>query len=254
MSGRDGAAVRAGASAAPATADAAIVWPRLRLALAVLASLILSFFTDPWLLACALLAGLAPVLLALRHGLAGRTLLRRLLAVNAFVALLWLTLPWQIGPQGIGLSAEGLALAQQLSLRSNAIALWCLGLLGGMDAFTLARAAAGLGLPDKLARLLGLTVRYFGLLDDSRRRIDRAMRARGFRPACNRRTVEVLAQQVALLLVHALLRAERVGIAMRARGFSARGVSADSPARMRSRRSVTGAAVTRPRIALWRPC
>lgn len=197
--------------------------PRLRLVLALSGSVVLSVLTDPQALGLALGAGAVLALIAvLQGGAAAATLLRRLLAVNVFVALLWLTLPWQFGVDGVTLSEEGLALAKVISLRSNAIALLCLGLLAGMDAFALARAAAALGLPHKMARLLALTVRYFGLLDDCRRRIERAMRARGFRPGFDWRTVEVTAQLVALLLVHAMLRAERVGVAMRARGFAVR--------------------------------
>ena len=89
-----------------------------------------------------------------------------------------------------------------------------------MDALSLARAAAGLGLPPAFSRLLALTVRYVGLLGATHVRIERAARARGLKPGCNRRTLTVAAQTVALLLVHALIRAERAGMAMRARGFS----------------------------------
>lgn len=201
-------------------------WPRLRLLLALLGSVAIAGLHTPWALGTALLLGGLALAGALVCGAAPGALLRRVLAVNLFVALLWLTLPWQLttAPAGdwhLALSPEGVHLAQSISLRSNAVALWCLGWLAGLDAFAIARAAAGLGLPHKLARLLGLTVRYFSLLDDCRRRIERAMRARGFRPGFNLRTVQVTAQLVALLLVHAMLRAERVGVAMRARGFGA---------------------------------
>ncbi|ENO84743.1 energy-coupling factor transporter transmembrane component T family protein, partial [Thauera linaloolentis] len=166
-------------------------------------------------------AGALVLAAAMWRGGAWRPLLGRLLAVNGFVAMLWLTLPWQFGADGIAASAAGRELALQISLRTNAIALCCLGLLSGLDAFAIGRAAAGLGLPPKMARLLTLTVRYFDLLAASRQRIERAMQARGFRPGMNRRTLRVHAQLVALLLVHAMLRAERVGLALRARGFRA---------------------------------
>lgn len=194
--------------------------PRLRLALAVCGSTVVSFITDLRALAFVLVAGLLVAAIAVLAGASARALGRRILTVNLFVALLWLTVPWQLSASGLTLADEGLALAQQISLRTNAIALLSLGLLAGMDAFVLARAAAGLGLPCKLARLLALTVRYFGLLQDCRRRIERAMRARAFRPGFNLRTVAVTAQLVALLLVNAMQRAERVGLAMRARGFA----------------------------------
>ena len=45
------------------------------------------------------------------------------------------------------------------------------------------------------------------------------MRARGFRPGLNRRTLYVTAQSVALLLIHALLKAETAQMALKCRGF-----------------------------------
>ena len=78
------------------------------------------------------------------------------------------------------------------------------------------------GLPARLAQLLLLTVRYLSVLQQTRQQVQRAMQARGFRPRCNWRTVEVLSLQVALILVHALLRAERVAQAMQARGLAQR--------------------------------
>lgn len=191
-----------------------------RLALALVASVLLSQLQDPVLLATACGAGaLACGLIALARPSLRRPLLRRLAAVNAFVLLLWLTLPWSLQAGGPAPAPDGMALAQLISLRTNAIALACSALLAGLDAYAIARAAATLGLPPTLARLLALSVRYLALLDDTRSRIDRAMRARGFQPAFGRRSFAVLAQQVALVLVHALLRAERVELAMRARGF-----------------------------------
>lgn len=193
---------------------------RLRLGSAIAASAIISQLAALDLLMAATLTGVLAFSLALlRLPTHRRTLLRRLLTVNAFVAMVWATLPWALGPDGLAWSDTGVLLAQQISLRTNAIALCCIGLLAGLDAFAVARAAAGLGLPTPLARLLVLTVRYLGVLDDTRRRIDLAMRARGFRPSPSRRGFTVLAQQTALILVHAVLQAERVELALRARGF-----------------------------------
>lgn len=193
----------------------------LRLALAIAASLVISQLTAAGTLALAtVLGGLSFLAALVRLPHERRALLLRLLTVNGFVLLVWLTLPWSFSATGITLSGDGLELAVRISLRTNAIALVCIGLLAGMDAFAVARAAAGLGLPPKLARLLALTVRYLGVIDDTRQRIDLAMRARGFRAGANRRSVAVIAQQLALILVHALLRAERIELAMRARAFA----------------------------------
>lgn len=194
---------------------------RVRLALAVLASAVIATAQSPaalaWLLACGAL-GCAAALWAGETD--GRTLARRLLAVNGFLALVWLTLPWEVTRDGIAWSERGAHLAGLITARANAIALAVSALLAGMDAYAVARAGAGLGLPVKFARLMLLMVRYVAVIAQTWRRLERAARARGFVPRADRRTFAVLAQLVALLLVHALARAERVDIALRARAFS----------------------------------
>jgi cobalt/nickel transport system permease protein len=194
---------------------------RLRLALAVIASVAIALTTHPgalaWLLGAAAVGAL---LAAALSELGWRDLARRLLAVNGFMLLVWATLPWSWSGGGLLWSAEGAALATRISVRTNAVALAVSALLAGLDAFALARAAAGLGLPPKLARLLLLTVRYIELIADTRRRIDRAMRARGFVARADCRSLRVIAHMMALLLAHAITRAERVELALRARGFS----------------------------------
>ncbi|HBO37043.1 MAG TPA: ABC transporter permease, partial [Pasteurellaceae bacterium] len=77
----------------------------------------------------------------------------------------------------------------------------------------------GLPLPTKLIRLFVLTVRYIALLGELQQKMDIAMRARGFQPKCNRRTLQITAQRVALLLIHAMLKAEVSSMAIQSRGF-----------------------------------
>lgn len=210
--------------------------PRLRLALAIAASIVISQLAALDALATAGLGSLIAFALsfALQHG-HRHAMLRRALTVNLFVVMVWATLPWSLSAAGLAWSDSGVLLAQQISLRTNAIALLCIALLAGLDACAIARAAAGLGLPAPLARLLVLTVRYLGVLDETRRRIDIAMRARGFRPAPTRRGLAVLAQQTALILVHAVLQAERVELALRARAFGALPAAAGTTAEGRWR-------------------
>jgi cobalt/nickel transport system permease protein len=194
---------------------------RVRVALAVFASVVIALTHDPaalaWLLLAAAVGAIVAVLLREARW---REVLRRMLAVNGFLVLVWLTLPWAWQDGALHWSAEGAALALTITARTNAIALGLSALLAGLDAYAIARAAAGLGLPVKLARLLLLTVRYVDLIGETRRRLDRAMRARGFVARANRRSLQVTAQMVALLLAHAITRAERVELALRARGFS----------------------------------
>ena len=97
------------------------------------------------------------------------------------------------------------------------ISLWLF--LWNINDAVLVQAMGKLPLPEKLIQLFVLTVRYIALLGELRQKMDIAMRARGFRPGLNRRTLYVTAQRVALLLIHALLKAETAQMALKCRGF-----------------------------------
>ena len=145
--------------------------------------------------------------------------LKRWFALIIFIALMWATLSWKIGEKGIELNFQGIELAEKLSLRTHLllISLWLF--LWNINDAVLVQAIGKLPLPEKLIQLFVLTVRYIALLGELRQKMDIAMRARGFRPGLNRRTLYVTAQSVALLLIHALLKAETAQMALKCRGF-----------------------------------
>lgn len=145
--------------------------------------------------------------------------LKRWFALVIFIALMWATLSWQIGENGIELNFQGIKLAEKLSLRTHLllISLWLF--LWNINDAVLVQAIGKLPLPEKLIQLFVLTVRYIALLGELRQKMDIAMRARGLRPGLNRRTLYVTAQSVALLLIHALLKAETAQMALKCRGF-----------------------------------
>ena len=145
--------------------------------------------------------------------------LKRWFALVIFIALMWATLSWQIGENGIELNFQGIELAEKLSLRTHLllISLWLF--LWNINDAVLVQAIGKLPLPEQLIQLFVLTVRYIALLGELRQKMDIAMRARGFRPGLNRRTLYVTAQSVALLLIHALLKAETAQMALKCRGF-----------------------------------
>ena len=145
--------------------------------------------------------------------------LKRWFALIIFIALMWVTLSWKIGENGIELNFQGIELAEKLSLRTHLllISLWIF--LWNINDAVLVQATGKLPLPEKLVQLFVLTVRYIALLGELRHKMDIAMRARGFRPRLNRRTLYVTAQSVALLLIHALLKAETAQMALKCRGF-----------------------------------
>ena len=145
--------------------------------------------------------------------------LKRWFALIIFIALMWATLSWKIGENGIELNFQGIELAEKLSLRTHLllISLWLF--LWNINDAVLVQAIGKLPLPEKLIQLFVLTVRYIALLGELRQKMDIAMRARGFHPRLNRRTLYVTAQSVALLLIHALLKAETAQMALKCRGF-----------------------------------
>ena len=145
--------------------------------------------------------------------------LKRWFALVIFIALMWAALSWQNGENGIELNFQGIELAEKLSLRTHLllISLWLF--LWNINDAVLVQAIGKLPLPEKLIQLFVLTVRYIALLGELRQKMDIAMRARGFRPGLNRRTLYVTAQSVALLLIHALLKAETAQMALKCRGF-----------------------------------
>lgn len=197
-------------------------WVRVRLVAAGVLSAVLSGVSSSAVLLAVCAASAAVLLLRVRSLAAtGRTMLCRMAALAGFALLVWLTLPWGCSEGRPAVSQAGLALASVTSLRIGAIGLCSIALLTGLSGLDVGRALRDLGVPARITTLLLLTVRYVPLLGDTHRRIDRAMRARGFRPAANVRTMQVLAHQVGLVLAHAVWRAHRVHLAMRARGSAA---------------------------------
>lgn len=176
-------------------------------------------------------AAAAALALAVAVALAARTpgaLWRRALHVEGFVILLVVTLPFavpgeamlSVGP--LSASAEGFARAGLLALKISASVIFILALLGPAEPIRLGAALHALRAPEGLVRMLVLTLRYLGLAREEARRLQDAMRLRGFRPRSNRHTWRTYGNLVGMLLVRALERGERIEEAMRCRGFVGR--------------------------------
>jgi len=151
--------------------------------------------------------------------------IKRLVVVNGLVFFLWLVIPFtfpgdalfRIGP--LGASREGIALAGQITLKSNAIILAFMALVTTMPLSTSGHALNRLRVPDKLVHLLLMTYRYIFVLEQEYQRLMRATRVRGFQPRTNLHTYRTYAYVVGMLFVRAAERAERVHQAMLCRGF-----------------------------------
>lgn len=143
----------------------------------------------------------------------------RLLSVNAFVVVVWITVA--IDWSEFAMNEPGMLLAAQMTLRINIVTLSASMLLMRMTGVDLGRAAVGLGLPTALGALLAQVARQIALLSETKARLERAMRARAYRSELGLRSLQVSAQMVVWLVVHALAKAERISLGMRSRNLSA---------------------------------
>lgn len=152
-------------------------------------------------------------------GLDFKVMFRRLLRLNILTVILWLTLGWTLTDSGgFERDAEGMQQALIISLRLNAIALWCLIWLASVHAESLASALRSLGFPVRLALLFYLSIRSLDGLVAGRERLQRAMRARAH-PVRFGRRLRITAQLLALMLLEGLQRAETFSAALRMRGL-----------------------------------
>jgi cobalt/nickel transport system permease protein len=177
-------------------------------------------------LAVAAVALVAALLLAVLARLPLRWFLQRLGAAVLFFALFALPLPWLLGGDGpswwwgpIRLSWHGVESA--LLLTAKAITLVTLFLTAQATAplETTLKAAHALRIPGLLVQLGLLTYRYVFVLADELRRLRIALRVRGYRNRVRRHSYRTAGHVAGTLLVRGYERAERVGQAMRCRGF-----------------------------------
>ncbi len=152
----------------------------------------------------------------------------RLLTVNLFILFLWIFLPFStpgnqiasIGP--LTATDAGLKLATLISLKSNAIVLTVITLIGTIKVQDLGPALQCLKVPTKLCHILLFTYRYIFVIHQEYKTMRQAMTARGFHPRTDRHTYQTYAWLVGMLLIKSWDRAERVHDAMLCRGFRGR--------------------------------
>ncbi|OIO04765.1 MAG: cobalt ECF transporter T component CbiQ [Desulfovibrionaceae bacterium CG1_02_65_16] len=199
--------------------------PRAKLTAAVALSCILAVSPSPVGPALGLLAGAVCLVWAGLPAHAGRSLLRRLAAVNGFVAFLWVFLPFStpgetaavFGP--LTATRQGLALAVLVTLKTNAIMCLFLALIATSDAASLGQAMHRLRVPPKLVFLFLFTYRFIHVIGDEQRRLFTAAKLRGFTPRTSLHTYKTLASLLAMVLVGAMRRAEMTRRSMLLRCF-----------------------------------
>ena len=153
---------------------------------------------------------------------------RKVAALDGFMMMALASLPFTVPGAawatvaGLPVSLEGMERALVILLKGNAVALAMLALVGTMDSVTLGRALSRLGAPDKFVHLYFFTVRYLDLLGEEYQRLRTAMKARAFRLTTRRHGWRTLGWLFGMLMVRSVERAERIGEAMRCRGFDGR--------------------------------
>ena len=199
--------------------------PRVRVALGCAFALVTVTLQSLPLLALAL--ALATVLAVMARLPAPHTL-RRMLGLDAFMVPILLFLPFTVPGPAIAwvgpfaVTAEGIHQAIQIVLTANTVVLAVLALVGTIEPAVLGHALLALGVPEKMARMLLLTVRYIGVLRAEYDRLRLAMRARAFHPTGNAHTWKSYGFLFGMLLVRSFERSERILEAMKCRGFSGR--------------------------------
>lgn len=178
----------------------------------------------------ATLAALAfTLVLALVARLPLRWLAARAGALSLVLALFLLPLPllltgpgpvWSLGP--LTVSAHGLATALVIAAKALALLLVALVMLSTSPLEDTLKAAHALHLPGLLVQLLALTYRYVFVLSHELARLRTALRVRGFRARPGLHTYRTAGHLAGALAVRGYERAERVGQAMRCRGFTGR--------------------------------
>lgn len=168
----------------------------------------------------------AALLLATLSRLSLRWWLRRLAAALVLLGLFAVTLPfllhgpgpsWEIGP--LRASMYGLTVGLLLCAKAVAILLLMLILLATAELNDTLKAAHALHVPGLLVQLLVLTYRYLFVVSSELARLRVALRVRGYRNRATRHSYRTVGHVAGTLLVRGYERAERVGQAMRCRGF-----------------------------------
>ncbi len=153
-------------------------------------------------------------------------LLQRLVLVNIFTLVCWFTLPVTVVGRAVAhiwflsISAEGLALALLITIKTNALVLAFVVLIGTSSVVDLGHGLRVLKIPQKLCLLLLFSYRYIFVIYDEYRRLSRAAILRSFRPTSSMHTYQTYGNLFGMTLVKGWQRAGRVRDAMVLRGFS----------------------------------
>jgi len=193
--------------------------PRWKLAALLLAAVAVALLRQPAAAAAALAGAVA---LAVLGRLPGKWYLARAGVAALFLAPFLLALPFVArrpgGEEGFAI-LPGLLAAALLGCKALALVTLMLVLLATAPLDATLKAAHALRVPGLLVQLALLTYRYLWVIATELSRLRVALRVRGFRNRANRHGYRTVGHVAGTLLVRSHERAERVGQAMRCRGF-----------------------------------
>ena len=196
--------------------------PRCKLIVAFLLTIIIAVSSNAFSLLPMVLFAVFSVCIA---KLKFKMVLKRLLAVNFFIVVLWLFLPftttgrivWSIG--GFHATHEGIIKVFLITVKCNTIVLILISYIATIPLITLGQALSRLHLNKKLVQLLFFSYRYLNVVYMEYHRLHTSVKIRGFKPKTNQHTYKTYSLLIGMLLVRSWERAERVHQAMLCRGF-----------------------------------
>lgn len=195
----------------------------------LLSAIILSFTVAllTSLLACCMAMIVFLIILAL-SSIPCQKFFKRFLAVNFFIFIMWLIVPFAAPAPNIHLfnffplSQAGLCTCFLVTLKANTILIIFTWLLSPLSMFQLGNALYSLHCPDKLAWLFLLMERNVALLQRERHKLHEAMQLHGFIPHFSLYSYKIMATMIGLLLLQAYNRGKILWEAMLLAGFTGR--------------------------------
>ncbi len=179
----------------------------------------------------ALLALLVSILAVVAARIPALRVVRRITAmagfVGMFVLIMPITVPIHPGDTVIifgGLpwpvvNLRGAERALAITAKAMAVALLMEPMLATVPFAKTLEALTRLGVPRKITQMVMLTTRYIYVFGDEARRMNTAMKMRGFETTTRLETLKTVAHFVGMLFVRSFDRTYRVNDAMLARGF-----------------------------------
>lgn len=133
---------------------------------------------------------------------------------------------FSVGP--LVVSVEGISYAVLVTIRSVAAILLVVTMLGTQRFDTTLKALSLLWVPGIIVQMLLFTYRYIYVMIDEFLRIWSSMRAKGYTFRFTRHGLSMMGNLIGMLLVRSFERAERVYLAMIAKGYTGKPVSFSS--------------------------